>query len=892
MAAGDDPLAHTRAYTSGGPGATAAEGAEANEPGGRRGRYRLERRLGAGGMGVVFAAHDPELERTVALKVLRGPVPALVGTPGTAQSRLLREAQAMARLQHPNVVAIHDVGQVDGQVFVAAEYVDGWNVRQWLALGARGWREVVRVYLEAGKGLAAAHAASLVHRDFKPDNVLVARDGRVRVTDFGLALTLSTDDRPASAMTTAMTMTGGGPVAGTPAYMSPEQRTGGVVDARSDQFSFAAALREGLPRRAPRRIRRVLARALASDPDLRYPTLPALLADLERRARFRWRGWLVAGTALIAAAGVWPTVRLSRARALSACTGAAAALASAWGPQRRDAVRAAFRRTRLPYAEASAAAVERRVTAELSTWQQARQDACASTHVRRVQPAEVLALRLGCLDEHLSDLGAVADTFSRADAALVQASADVMTTIAPLAACDDVRALALRPAAPGGVGARARQAPLRERLVRVSALGKAARYQEGLDLVTPVITGARALGDTVLEADAQLREGQLRFGAGEHARAERVLLEAMAAGEASRHEEVRVRAATALAELLAQQGHGDRARGFVKLARAALGRLAPRPDLEGGVLFVEARLQGDDADAAIALVRRAVARFEAGTGGESNEVAVAENLLGWLLATRGEHEAALPHLRRAVATTRTIRGALHPNLSIALGNLASALRASGRHGEIVPVLQEQLAVVAANHDPLPAGAGLVHAQLAAAHWVLGQQPAGRREADQALALLRQSVGERHPDFAIAMLTSGAVSLADGRYRQARAEFARSLAVLEAAAAGPSALTDPLLGLGVAHLGEGRPAQAIAPLERALALAVPGGARPQGRALIQAMLGRALLESGRHPARGRRLLAEARPALSPGGRVQLAGYPAALAGELEAYYQAHPELAAR
>jgi hypothetical protein len=902
MAAGDDPLAHTRAYTSGGPADTRDDGPapaqngqdagdetgddaghdhDAGEPRGRLGRYRLERRLGAGGMGVVFAAHDPELERKVALKVLRGDA----GRPAAGQARLLREAQAMARLQHPNVVAIHDVGQVDGRVFVAAEYIDGWNVRQWLALGGRGWREVVRVYLEAGKGLAAAHAAGLVHRDFKPDNVLVARDGRVRVTDFGLALTLSAPAAAAPA--------GGGKVAGTPAYMSPEQRAGAPVDARSDQFSFAAALREGLPGRVPRRIRRVLARALATDPERRYPTLPGLLADLERGARFRWRGWLAAGAALAALLAVWPGVRLSRARALAACTDARAPLAGTWNDQRRDALRAAFRRTGLPYAAASADGVERRLAAELSAWRQARQEACAATHVRRAQPGDALALRLGCLDGQLRDLGAMVDLFTRADASLVQASADVLTSIPPLAACADVRALAQQPATPAGEVARARRSSLRDQLVRANALGKAARFPEGLALVAPVVAGARALGDAGLEADAQLLDGQLRAGARDHAGGERALLEAMATAEASRHEEVRVRAAVTLAELLAQAGQQDRARGFVKLARAALGRLAPRPDLEGRVLFVEARLADRDPAAAMALVRRAVAQLEASTGAESNEVAVTENLLGWLLVTRGEHEAALPHLRRAVETTRKVRGALHPNLSVTLGNLYFALRETGRHRDIVPVLEEQLAVLAANHRPLPAGAGVVHARLAVAHWVIGQQAAGRRAADQALDLLRRTEGERHPDFALALLASAAVHLGDRRHDQARAELARSLRVLEATGADAELLAHPLLGLGVASLGERRPAQAIPPLERALAQVAPGRGKPELRALIQAMLGRALLDAGRDPARGRRLLAEARPVLSPAGRVRLTDYPIALADELEAYYRrGHVELQAR
>ena len=227
------------------------------------GRYLVLDRLGAGGMGVVYTAYDPELDRRIALKLL---APALESTGATAgRARLVREAQAMARVTHPNVVTVHDVGEHDGQVFVAMELVDGDTLTAWRSASVRTWSDELAVMRAAGRGLAAAHAKGLVHRDFKPDNVMVARDGRVLVMDFGLARAQgeaggSTSPFEAlvhednSALSVELTRQGA--IMGTPAYMAPEQHLGGETDARSDQFSFCVALYEGLWRARPFEARR------------------------------------------------------------------------------------------------------------------------------------------------------------------------------------------------------------------------------------------------------------------------------------------------------------------------------------------------------------------------------------------------------------------------------------------------------------------------------------------------------------------------------------------------------------------------------------------------------------------------------------------------------------
>ncbi len=308
-------------------------GPEAPAPGGEpAGRYEILEPIGAGGMGVVYAARDQKLRRTVALKTLQ-PGGTGEATEARMRERLLREARAMARLSHPNVLAVYDVGELDGQVFLAMELVEGRTLTAWLREERRSWREVLGVFLDAARGLAAAHAAGLIHRDFKPDNVLVGADGRVRVTDFGLASVLAPvpGDRVGDGdfqPTRSVTVTA---LAGSPAYMAPEQLRGEPVDARADVFGYCVALYEALHGERPFRgdslaelegairrgevhrpwrgsgvpswLRRALLRGLRHEPEERFQSMDALLAALERgRRSARWR--TVGAAALVALAVV------------------------------------------------------------------------------------------------------------------------------------------------------------------------------------------------------------------------------------------------------------------------------------------------------------------------------------------------------------------------------------------------------------------------------------------------------------------------------------------------------------------------------------------------------------------------------------------------------------
>ncbi|HEY0476756.1 MAG TPA: protein kinase [Kofleriaceae bacterium] len=298
--------------------------------GDRVGRYLVLSALGVGGMGVVFAAHDPQLGRKVALKLLRS---GLAVSSKDARSRLRREAQAIAQLSHPNVVSIYDVGTTDdGALYIAMEFVEGDTLTSWLRSYPREWREILDVFLQAARGLLAAHSVGLLHRDFKPDNVLVGGDGRVRVTDFGLARSVLAPDEisPVKPVMTALdvALTATGTVLGTPRYMPPEQLTGPELDARSDQFSFCVALYEALYGRHPLRggtsvamldhgdhaapppegtrvppaIGRAVLRGLERDRSRRFPSMSALIAELEvrpKRSPVRYAGIVTAAGLLV-----------------------------------------------------------------------------------------------------------------------------------------------------------------------------------------------------------------------------------------------------------------------------------------------------------------------------------------------------------------------------------------------------------------------------------------------------------------------------------------------------------------------------------------------------------------------------------------------------------------
>ena len=396
----EDELART-ATAPGSPGPVGP----APDLGSTLGRYRLERTLGEGGMGVVHAAFDPDLERRVALKVLRAT------DSDEANKRLLREARAMARLTHANVVTVHEVGSANGRDYVAMELVDGGTLAEWLRAAKRTPEEILNAFVAAGRGLAAAHAAGLVHRDFKPHNVLRRGDGRVCVTDFGLAresgpqtsdLGPQTSGSEVRGPRSEVPLTLSGSVLGTPAYMAPEQWTGGTVGPAADQFAFCVALWEALTgerpfhgatlddlkrevaggtatldaSRLPRRLRQALRRGLDPDPAKRWPNMDALLVALTRAARWRGTAFAIGGGAALVAIGLY----VALAGQGDACAPSLLDAPATWSIARATGLATA---DQAPGAEA--------IATDFSRWHATRADVCRAAKPER--PAQ-----LACLD--------------------------------------------------------------------------------------------------------------------------------------------------------------------------------------------------------------------------------------------------------------------------------------------------------------------------------------------------------------------------------------------------------------------------------------------------------------------------------------------------------------
>jgi eukaryotic-like serine/threonine-protein kinase len=670
-------------------------------PGERVGRYEVLERVGAGSMGVVYAARDPELNRKVALKLLRhdrGEGPAQLAV----ETRLRREAQAMAKLQHPNVATVFDVGRHDGRVFVAMEFVEGPTLTRWLAQKKRPQHQTLDALLAAGRGLAAAHAAGLVHRDFKPDNVLCGDDGRVRVVDFGLARASSTPDEPLGDAPEpplsggALALTRTGALVGTPAYMAPEQWRGEPADAKSDQFSFCVTVYEALygerpfadrlgaeagrvrepppDARVSGRLRRVLSRGLSASPEGRFPSLDALLVALEREPRRRWRRVAFAGgAALVAAAGgVYFAQSLGEQRLL--CKGAERHLARVWDGARREAISAALLRTGVPYAEAAAREVSRVLDGYATRWAAQHTEACEATRVRGEQSEEIMGLRMACLDERRRELGALVNRLGEADRDVIEQAARAVHQLSGLEACADARALSTPVPPPDDPAARAEIEALRGRLADARSSYQTGKYREGLEAARPIAERAGQLHYRPLEAEALFLVGDLTEKLGDYEVAGRHFEQASFAAEAGQRSELAARSLIVLMRIEGRRrAHFDQADQLAPRVEVLLEQLGNPPDLEARYRFERGSLSIDRGrrDEADRSLKRALALLEAAPEPDPLRLAEVINALGHL-SMRTEPPKSLVHFERALALQKSALGDEHPDVASTLANIGAA----------------------------------------------------------------------------------------------------------------------------------------------------------------------------------------------------------------------------
>jgi tetratricopeptide (TPR) repeat protein len=773
----------------------------------RVGRYVIERRLGAGGMGVVFAAHDPELGRRVAIKLLRrGP-----------DARLRHEAKALAKLSHPNVVAVHDVGSHRGSTFIAMALVDGVDLRTYL-IQRRRTTEIVRVLVAAARGVIAAHAAGLVHRDLKPDNIFVGSDGGVQVGDFGLARGHGDrdpdDDRK---------------VSGTPAYMAPEQLRDDAVPA-SDQFSFCVTAWEALygvrpfdrtgldalddpdkacaireppgDRGVPRRIEAALRRGMAFDPAARFRSMEALVdAIAPRRRTWPW----IAGAAVLGAVAAGVAVLATRGAA-DPCADTARMLDATWSDARRAQIAAAFEKLdgepvrragrRGPEASLMGGAVAA-FDRHAKVWLALRRDACLATRVRGERPVAQLERTARCLDRQAAVLRATLDAIASGTTTGRDARA-LLDGLDPVERCREAAgSLGAVAASADGETVRTELAMLELRSTVLDTL------LVGTDL-DAVAARAAATGDAVAIGAVTILRARRAIASGAYRDAEAALRDAIRRADTAGDDIGRARAHVVLVHVLLRTGRAAEAAAAVDAADGAVARVGGDDQIA---------IEIDDARAAVA-------------------------------HARGEHDAAIAIRNRIVE--RELRfGASAMRMLNAYFALGNAYSAAGRPADAVAAHRKAEAIaieLGMGADPVEEGARL-HARAMAQHEA-GDIEGAVATASRIVALNRvHAPGTAAEASAVLGLADSIDATADAHAAAiAFDDFAAITDALPAEQRNLHNVLDGLLAAGRNYLRVDRPIDAEARYRRAIEVAA--GFDDDRIVLARAGLGRALEASDR------------------------------------------------
>jgi tetratricopeptide (TPR) repeat protein len=882
------------------------------------GRYTVLEPLGAGAMGVVYAAYDAELDRGVALKLLypRDDEPALA-------SRIGREARAMAKVSHPSVVTVFDVGAFEGRPFVSMELVRGETLRAWLSRAPRTPREIVAVFAECGRGLGAAHAAGLVHRDFKPDNVLVGEGGHAKVTDFGLAR--ATWTRPTGeAAAGRVELSRSGALAGTPAYMAPEQLLGRPSDARADQWSFCAALHEaltgerplrggdldalreaaraGVPearsRAVPAPMRAALRRGLSPDPAARFARMEDLVAELEAFASPRPHRRRVLAAAVLLSALV-AGVAVAAAPRASPCAGVTERGRQAWVPH-RERVRAAFLATGQPFAASAWSEVDAALGRYLDRWSTARTAACQATRERRERSEEAYDLRMRCLEGQLDELDALRALFASGGGDVVEHAVAAAYALPSPSACDDAASPRARP--PKDPATRAAVDRLRKRAADVQALRDAARYAPAAAEADALIAEGRAVPYPRLGAELLLLAGDLKDRRADYAEAARLLKDAVFAGIAAGDDETAFAAAAKLvmvdgrrlarrdearfwdrtAQALLERGPPPAAEPELHLARGEVSRLEGRYEEALGharrALDAVSRRDGEEVPAAAAAraevghVLREMGRYEEAEREMTRVVALRERLFGKehplvaearsessnIYARWGKNDRALAELEIALRIQEAALGADHLETGYTLNRIGNVYDAEEDYERALPIYRRVLGIGLAKLGEGHTEIGLAHMNLAICLHLMGRLDEAEREHEEARRILLAVVGPEFPFLAQIDSDLGSVRVEQGRIPEGEALHRRGFELAERAL-GPRHpdLGDHLAAVAADALRRRRPAEAQALVERALALQ-PEERTPRSLlAELRFLLARALRDGGGDRARAEALARLAR-----------------------------------
>jgi eukaryotic-like serine/threonine-protein kinase len=745
------------------------------------GRYTVLEILGRGGMGAVYKAYDPQLDRNVALKILRRLVH---DDEQAAELRLLREAQMLAQLKHPNVVAVYDAGLTERGVFVAMELFEGRTLREWLEERRRSVAEVLAVFRAAGRGLHAAHEAGFVHRDFKPANVLVGHDGSVRVLDFGIASLMDPQSdesssgarrevaRPPgmvdwlSSSSPDVASTEQGVVLGTPPFMAPEQLAGGKADHRSDEFSFCLCLHLALygrspvvgrtfderrrhlargrvidenallagprARAVPVRVRKAILRGLSVQPAARFGSMEALLAELEPRGR-RWPS-LVAGMMLVAGFGAGA---MAFPKHGDPCDDPAAALGGVWGADDREAVQAAYEASGHVQAPALHDRVQQQLDAYAGAITAMYAESCRDTFVTQQQSALLHDHRMGCLRRRRDRMRAAIDALEEISGPQQALDRTVLPfVLPPLAECADLEAVMAAHPLPSDPVAREHIGQLRRRLDEVETMRAAGEHEAALVLVRAVVEQAREANFPPLLAEALGSLGSLQSVMGNVEEAKATLSASIHEAARAKSDVTAAKSWTWLVYALVQQPRPRPDPSLLLAAQAAVDR-ADDDQARGWLLNNLGALYGAQGDFSRARwhLQEALAVKARALGSGHVDVGISWANLGTALADKGQHADARDAFERARVVFESTVGAAHPLTVYAVEGLCQVEEARGHYARAVELCSHVLAHFEASPAP-PATMARSHFLMARALQGAGRSAEARTRAERARELSR------------------------------------------------------------------------------------------------------------------------------------------------------------
>jgi tetratricopeptide (TPR) repeat protein/tRNA A-37 threonylcarbamoyl transferase component Bud32 len=808
-------------------------------PGMQLGRYVVLEYIGRGANGEVYSAFDPELDRRVAIKLLRRQ--SVRG--GRA---LVREARAMAKLTHPNVVAVHDVGTVVlpdhelPRVFIAMEYVPGGTLREWWRLEPRSWAEHLAMFIQAGRGLAAAHAQGLVHRDFKPDNVLVGEDGRLRVTDFGLARSAHELCVAADAGSTTREEIGDvtepeGKVVlppsrwrGTPAYMAPEQFQGGTVDPLTDQFGYCVCFFEALygarpfpgvtameiaehvcagemiapleDVEVPRRIVEVVLRGLSTERERRFPDMYALLEALDPPPRRKWPWAALAGGLIVGALALAFTYEAPKP---DPCADAGEEIAQMWSAQRRGEVEEAILATEAPGAADTAARVLQTFDVYAGDWQQARQRSCRAQGTEG-EARELHERRTRCLDLRFDAFAARLDALRELDSEQVGQLVATASTMPKIEECSDLDYLAMVVLPGADIETDVRS--FERRLERIEALRVLGAYGRAQSLLDPVVAPISALDHPPLSAKLELLQGQLAAQQHHDERAELHLRQAYFAALAAGEELDAVSAAAMLTQILgADLGRFDEARDWAEHGLAVATRIG-QPEAIAELVSSEgiAEYRSGRLELALERLTRAHALYIEAYDSEDIHVGKAATNVAAILLALHRYEESLPYHREATLIIEAKLGPMHVDNITTHLNYALTLMNLEREAEARRELElawEILEVRAQEGDAFVRA--LIHNAMGDLDGRAGEWQRAAEHYGAMLEIMRGLFGEQNSYVANAQTAHAGALIRLGRHAEALPELEQAVAQLEQAEVPVEELAYARAELGIALSLEGR-----------------------------------------------------------------------------------------